>query len=120
MWLDSESSKLPSSLIERFKRESKVLSVVVPWEIRIKASLGKLALRDDLEKIVEEQVHRNRFSVLEVRLEHVYELDELPLHHRDPFDRLLIAQARVEGYTLATNDAKVRAYDVPTVWDELL
>ena len=118
MWLDSNSAKLPTPLIERFKQESKILSVVVPWEIRIKASLGKLDLRADLDKIVEEQVRRNRFGVLEVSLEHVYELDELPQHHRDPFDRLLIAQARVEGYTLVTNDTKIQAYDVPTVWDE--
>lgn len=88
--------------------------------MRIKASLGKLDLRDDLQKIVAEQVRVNHFSVLSVNLAHVYELAELPHHHGDPFDRLLIAQARAEGHTLVTSDAKVRAYDVPTVWDEPL
>ena len=120
IWLDNDAAKLPSTLIDRFKgvETSKVLSTVVPWEMRIKASLGKLELRDDLEKIIDEQVQRNRFSVLPITLEHVYELRVLPHHHRDPFDRLLIAQARVESCTLVTSDAKMSLYDVPVVWDE--
>lgn len=118
MWLDNDAAKLPNTLIDLFKKAetSKVLSTVVPWEMRIKASLGKLELRDDLKKIVDEQVQRNHFSVLPVTLEHVYELRTLPPHHRDPFDRLLIAQARVEGCTLVTSDPKVSLYDVPILW----
>ena len=120
MWLDNDAAKLPNTLIDLFKKAetSKVLSTVVPWEMRIKASLGKLELRDDLKTIIDEQVQRNRFSVLPVTLEHVYELQALPHHHRDPFDRLLIAQARIEGCTLVTSDPKVGLYDVPVLWDK--
>ena len=120
IWLDSNAEKLPDTLISHLRQAttSKVLSIVVPWEMRIKASLGKLELRDGLKKIVDEQVQRNRFSVLPVTLKHVYELRLLPHHHGDPFDRLLIAQARVEGCTLVTSDPKMRLYDVPILWDE--
>lgn len=118
MWLDSAAHKLPQYLIDHLNTssESRILSTVVPWEMRIKASLGKLELRDDLKTIVQEQVKRNRFAVLPVKLEHVYALTDLDAHHKDPFDRLLIAQARVEGHTIITNDPMIQRYDVPTLW----
>lgn len=118
MWLDSAADKLPQYIIDYLNAslESRILSTVVPWEMRIKASLGKLELRDDLKTIVQEQVQRNHFLVLPVTLEHVYALTDLDAYHKDPFDRLLVAQARVEGHTIITNDPMIQRYDVPTLW----
>jgi PIN domain nuclease of toxin-antitoxin system len=69
------------------------LSVVNGWEIKIKAQFGKLTLPKPLRVIPQEEQATNGFRLLPVTLEHVYALDSFPLHHRDPFDRLLIAQA---------------------------
>ncbi|MDF2979198.1 MAG: PilT protein domain protein [Actinomycetospora sp.] len=85
-----------------------VVSVVSLWEIAIKVSVGKL--RVDLD--VEDTVTGLGIGVLDVRAEHAREVRELPLHHRDPFDRMLVAQARHEGLTLVTADRRLEAYSV--------
>ena len=59
----------------------------------------------------------NHIVILAIEARHVYDLNVLPMHHRDPFDRLLIAQARVEGAVLVTSDEAISAYDVQTIWD---
>lgn len=92
------------------------LSVVNGWEIQIKAQLGKLTLPKPLRVLFQEEQATNGFRVLPVTLEHVYALDSFPLHHRDPFDRLLIAQAHQEGLTLVTHDPKLSAYSVSLLW----
>ena len=69
------------------------LSVVNGWEIQIKAQLGKLTLSKPLNAIVDQEQATNDFGLLSVTMAHVYALDRFPLHHRDPFDRLLVAQA---------------------------
>jgi PIN domain nuclease of toxin-antitoxin system len=92
------------------------LSVVNGWEIQIKAQLGKLTLPKPLRLLLLEEQVTNGFRVLPVTLEHVYALDSFPLHHRDPFDRLLIAQAHQEGLTLVTHDLQFSAYSVPLLW----
>ena len=83
------------------------LSVVNGWEIQIKAQLGKLTLPKPLRVILQEEQATNGFRLLPVTLEHVYALDSFPLHHRDPFDRLLIAQAHQEGLILVTHDQQI-------------
>jgi PIN domain nuclease of toxin-antitoxin system len=92
------------------------LSVVNGWEIQIKAQLDKLTLPKPLRMLFQEEQATNGFGLLPVTLEHVYTLDSLPLHHRDPFDRLLIAQAHREGLTLVTHDPKFAAYSVSLLW----
>ena len=92
------------------------LSVVNGWEIQIKAQLGKLTLSKPLRVILHEEQVTNGFRLLPVTLEHVYALDRFPLHHRDPFDRLLIAQAHQEGLTLVTHDPKFSAYSIALLW----
>lgn len=87
------------------------LSVVSFVEIGIKVSVGKLVVPDDLEA----QIRREGVSILRLTPAHGLALAELPFHHRDPFDRLLIAQARSEGMTIVTADARMRAYDVPVI-----
>jgi len=84
------------------------VSAASAWEITIKRALGKLRAPDDLR----EQLAVARFEGLDVSIEHALAVGELPDHHRDPFDRILIAQARVEGLTIVTYDAQIKRYDV--------
>lgn len=90
------------------------LSTASTWEITIKASLGRLELREPLRAIVERETTRNGLRLLPITFEHTQEVASLPQLHRDPFDRILIAQAVVEGAELVTGDAAVGAYsDAP-------
>lgn len=85
------------------------VSAITGGEIGIKKSLGRLEAPDDLPG----QLVSHGFVELPLNLQHGLALAKLPLHHRDPFDRLLLAQATVEGLTLVTADRAMRAYDVP-------
>jgi PIN domain nuclease of toxin-antitoxin system len=87
------------------------VSAVSPWEIAIKQSLGKLDGPQDLA----ERVRDSQFTGLPLTAGHGVRADRLSNHHRDPFDRLLIAQARIEGMTLVTRDKWIPAYDVPVM-----
>jgi PIN domain nuclease of toxin-antitoxin system len=89
-----------------------IVSIAALWELVIKTSLGKLPLPDDLETMVVGQ----GFSVLSVDLMHLRQFGTLPLHHRDPFDRMMIAQALAEGIPIATVDRRFAAYGVQIVW----
>ena len=84
------------------------MSAVSIWEIVIKKALGKLDVPDELANVIENQP----FHYLDMTAEHAFKVGELPFHHRDPFDRLLIAQSLVEGLTLVTHDSDIGKYDV--------
>ena len=86
----------------------KFVSIVSMWEIAIKAALGKLRMSDDFIVIIREA----GIEILPIRAEHTFAVRDLPHHHRDPFDRMLIAQARVEGLTMLTADRAFSAYDI--------
>ena len=87
------------------------VSAVTIWELRIKQALGKLELPEDFQSVLEHEP----FEALDITAAHAWETGNLPDYHRDPFDRLLIAQAKVEGLTLVTRDAQFRPYRVPLV-----
>lgn len=89
-----------------------LVSSATIWEIEIKRTLHKLEAPDDLAGLVDE----SGFEHLDISHEHAREAGRLPLHHGDPFDRMLIAQARLEGLTLATADPEIRRYDVPVFY----
>lgn len=92
------------------------LSVASIWEIAIKFSLGKLPLPEPVEKFIPRRLQTDAISPLPIRLEHVLWVAKLPWHHRDPFDRLLVAQAQSEGLSLVTADPQLRAYDLEVLW----
>jgi PIN domain nuclease of toxin-antitoxin system len=92
------------------------LSAASGWEIAIKAGLGRLQVADELERFVPEQMALNGIEGLPVVLAHALRVGALPLHHRDPFDRLLVAQAELEGLVVLTGDPQIAAYGVQTVW----
>jgi PIN domain nuclease of toxin-antitoxin system len=89
-----------------------VISAVVVWEVAIKRQLGKLDAPSDLL----ERLEQAGVELLPITARHADHVRALPMHHRDPFDRLLIAQAAVEGLPLVTADAQMDAYGVEVIW----
>src|SRR5512135_590771 len=87
------------------------ISAAVAWEIAIKKALGKLDASDDLEAVMD----ANRFLPLPITIPHALAVLSLPNHHRDPFDRMLIAQALHEGFRLVSRDPDVAKYLVPQI-----
>jgi PIN domain nuclease of toxin-antitoxin system len=115
-WIDGDP-RISSRSRELISGDNAVaVSVVSIWEIAIKASLGRLAVPRDLRTYLRRQLARNQFELLPVLLEHAVAVRDLPLHHRDPFDRLLIAQSRAEGLALVSRDTRMKAYEVEVVW----
>jgi len=92
------------------------LSVASCWEMAIKASLGKLRLAKTVERFVSEQVTANGFTLLNIELRHTAKVEKLPFHHRDPFDRLLIAQAMMEKLSIVSADSIFSDYGVKVIW----
>jgi PIN domain nuclease of toxin-antitoxin system len=120
LWAVTDPSRLSArarSVIEAVEHEV-LLSVASVWEMAIKAAIGRLALPgfSDLGAFVNTQMRETGFGVLPVRLEHALRVGSLRQLHRDPFDRLLVAQAQVEGLTLVTRDPRLSGYEVETLW----
>ena len=88
------------------------VSAAAVWEIAIKAAAGLLSFDDPLPAAVTRAVEYTRFQPLTITVRHALAAGTLPLHHRDPFDRMLIAQAQLEGLTIVTSDAAFEDYDV--------
>ena len=97
-------------------RNEKFLSIVSLWEIAIKVSLGKLALDKPFDRLFPEQLYFNRIKVLDITVDSLIELTTLPFHHRDPFDRLIIAQALVKNFPIIGADAAFDAYGINREW----
>ncbi|MBI3267627.1 MAG: type II toxin-antitoxin system VapC family toxin [Planctomycetes bacterium] len=118
IWWDSEPGRLsPSALAACCAPvHALVLSVVSVWEMQIKLQLGKLQLQRPLVELIADQQRRNRIEIPPVSLAHALKVGELPSHHRDPFDRMLIAQACVDGLTVVTADAAFTSYPAPILW----
>ncbi len=93
-----------------------LFSTVSAWEIAIKAGTGRLDLPADVAAFIVDQVRRNRFRVLAVELPHALRVHALPDHHRDPFDRLLAAQALVEAVPLLSRDRHLAPYEIELRW----
>ena len=118
LWLLSAPSKMSKRALDVCKDPENllVLSVASAWEIEIKQQLGKLEMDVALEDAILEQESTNALRILPVQLRHTLALRELPQHHSDPFDRILIAQARTEGLHLVTSDQKIQQYTVDICW----
>ncbi len=92
------------------------VSVASAWELSIKTGVGKLVLAPSAVKWFAKATRLGRIQVLAVELDHLDELESLPRHHGDPFDRLMICQARALGLTIITRDRAFSDYDVETLW----
>ncbi|HVS99475.1 MAG TPA: type II toxin-antitoxin system VapC family toxin [Solirubrobacterales bacterium] len=109
---DARLGPAPTALIEAEDAEV-LVSIASLWEIAIKQALGKLEAPDDLPTRLPDL----GFGMLAIEAEHAWAVRGLPHHHRDPFDRLLIAQAQVERLTILTSDPAFASYAVETIWD---
>jgi PIN domain nuclease of toxin-antitoxin system len=109
---DPRLGPVPTDAIEEHGFDVFVSAASI-WELAIKSALGKLQIPDDLPG----NVVQNGFRLLDVTPEHAWATRSLPMHHRDPFDRMLVAQAKVEGLLLLSADPALSAYDVSLAWD---
>ena len=116
LWWLGNDPKLSADVREIIRNpvNDSFVSAATIWEIAIKTSLGKLKQPDDLLAVLRD----NRFQVLDISAEHCLNVGSLPWHHKDPFDRMLISQALVEGLTIITVDQKFKFYDVPLFSDD--
>ncbi|MEW6380158.1 MAG: type II toxin-antitoxin system VapC family toxin [bacterium] len=118
IWWSSEPDRLSPKVLTLCEdiKNSLVLSVASVWEMQIKLQLGKLKLQLPLQELIESQQQTNNMQILPIGLEHVLELHNLPSHHNDPFDRMLIAQANVESAYLVSKDEIFGKYEVNLLW----
>ena len=112
---DARLSIVAKQLIEDPSHDLEV-SPASYWEIAIKIRLGKYALPEPYQSFIERHLALNDFQILPITPKHTALLTTLPLHHKDPFDRLLVAQAIQEGVPLISIDSQLDAYGVERVW----
>ncbi len=118
IWWDSAPSKLSKRVLEFCQNSSNtlILSVASVWEMQIKSQMGKMKLALPLEELIESQQQINNIQILPIKLKHILSLEPLPIHHKDPFDRLIIAQANVESAILVSCDSVFKDYAVNLLW----
>lgn len=118
IWFIGGSERLSSAaraLIEARENEM-LVSVASLWEIAIKHGLGKLELARPFAELIPDELERQQIGVLNIGVPHLAELVGLPMHHRDPFDRLIVAQARSEALPVISVDPALDAYGVERLW----
>jgi len=117
LWLQTDPDRLGRRLLAQLERPANelLLSAASTWEITIKHGLGKLELPAPPEVYVPERLRRSGTTPLPIEHAHVLRVGTLPPHHRDPFDRVLVAQAQLLDATLVTADEQLRSYDVDLV-----
>ena len=111
-WLDANptlSEKANSTIADG--NNLVLISSAVIWEIRIKQALGKLEIPSSFRQVLDQQP----FEMLAITAEHAHAVGDLPAIHRDPFDRMLIAQAKVERLTIVTRDTIIEQYNIPII-----
>ncbi len=117
LWAIAEDKKLSRRAQKLFTGPSDLwLSVASVWEVMIKVQTGRLLLPAPTGPYLVKKLSENRIEVLPVTLDHVLRTEVLPLHHRDPFDRLLIAQSIEEGWPILTADPLFDRYPVEVIW----
>lgn len=118
IWFIIGNSQLPVPLrimIETVENQ-RLVSIVSLWEIAIKMSLGKLDMGAPFSALVPGQLIANRMEILPISVAHLHQVAQLPFHHRDPFDRLLLAQSQVEQIPILSRDATFDQYGAQRIW----
>jgi PIN domain nuclease of toxin-antitoxin system len=118
LWLVTDDPKLSATAKSVFLDNDNelLLSAVTGFEIAVKYSLGKLSLMEPPEPFIQNRIRANALSPLAITIVHTLRLAELPFHHRDPFDRLLVAQALCEDLPILSADEMLSAYGVGRIW----
>jgi len=114
-WDDPQLSAGAKTLIEHADNR-KLVSIASCWEIAIKVGLGKLDLGEPSRSFLSREIARNNFELLSISLDHATMVEGLVPHHRDPFDRLLVAQAMAEGLPLVSADGVFDQYGISRLW----
>jgi len=118
LWWFAQPEKLNENVIEQIADETNEVwfSVASVWEMGIKVSIGKLPLPEQIDGYVSTRMTQLGARSLEITASHALRVATLPLHHRDPFDRMLIAQAQIEEMTLVSADSTFHQYEVSLLW----
>ena len=117
LWFIDDNPRLSSSAKSLLESHNDLLlSTASLWEIAIKFSLGKLGLPEPFDPFVRQHLSLNAIDILQIEVAHLGAVSTLPLHHRDPFDRLLIAQAMVEKLSIVSADAAFDEYPIGRLW----
>ena len=118
IWYVTDNSRLSNQVLELINDENNqiFLSIASVWEMGIKHGLGKLTFNLPFERFIMQQISINDFMVLDIKISQITAVTQLPLHHRDPFDRMLIAQAMVENMPIISADTIFDAYPIRRLW----
>jgi len=118
LWWLSDPDRLSSTARERMvdSRNRLYFSAASSWEIAIKQGLGKIRFAGSITAILPRAMQEQAVTPLPVEHVHAFHVTKLPLHHRDPFDRMLVAQAQLETLAILSADPQLGAYDVEIVW----
>ena len=118
LWWISNDTRLSSRACEIISNGNNelLLSAASGWEIAIKVRLGRLQLPYEPERFIPEQLVINAIQSLPIKISHALHTYSLPIYHRDPFDRIIIAQAQLEGLPILTSDSQIAKYKVEIIW----
>ncbi|MDF1582193.1 MAG: type II toxin-antitoxin system VapC family toxin [Methyloprofundus sp.] len=118
LWLNEDSVRLSQKVKDLCLsgEHEFYLSMASPWEMQIKSQLGKLSLGMPIEELVNKNRQENNIQLVAIDLAHISYLEQLPTHHKDPFDRIIIAQAIIEGFTIVSVDHAFADYSVSVIW----
>ncbi|MBM3271112.1 MAG: type II toxin-antitoxin system VapC family toxin [Candidatus Sericytochromatia bacterium] len=118
IWLRTSRDRIPDAVLAAVADGANrvLVSAATAWELAIKRSLGRLAPSFEPEEVFPRMLAESGLDALPVTLEHALKVSRLPLHHRDPFDRLLVTQCQVEGLTMVTPDPLFAPYAIPVLW----
>ncbi len=118
LWAITDDPKLSAKGRELFTASDSdlFLSVASVWEVLTKVQIGKLPMPKETGAYLKEQIAKTNVQVLPIQMTHVLRLERMPLHHRDPFDRILIAQSLEEGFPILTADPLLKDYPAALIW----
>ena len=118
LYWDMQKERLSDKALELLDdlQNDLYLSLASIWEIQIKLQIGKLSLKLPLPTTIQAHQQANQLQLLNIKPVHIYNLNQLPFHHKDPFDRMLLSQAMTEGFSLLSKDTMFAAYSVNVIW----
>ncbi len=117
IWLQQNPADIANVVRDQILAETTAyFSKASVWEMAIKIKTGKLSLKQPLDLFIDNFQIDYKFKLLDISLQHIYQTQQLPLHHRDPFDRLLIAQSIIENIAVISSDVIFDAYGIRRIW----
>ena len=118
LWWIIDAAKLSIRVREIIRNPDNIIyiSAASAWEIVIKAKLKRITQKEQPEKLIPEEIQKNSFQVLPIHLYHALKVYELPDIHKDPFDRILVAQSKIEQLPLLTRDKNIKKYGIKVIW----